>query len=120
MSAQFERRRGDRVATCIVARVVHPGGPKLQVMVVDLTPHGARLEARSGDILPRRFRLRFTQDGREFDAELIWHRGNYAGVRFIEADVEADHDASAPQALAHARPSVDQLRRIFKVSAKGA
>jgi hypothetical protein len=47
-----------------------------------LSETGARLELDGLTILPSEFRLRFVTTGQEVVAELVWHRGNKAGVRF--------------------------------------
>jgi hypothetical protein len=54
----------------------------LDCWITDLSETGARLALDGLTILPPEFRLRFVTTGQEVVAELVWHRGNKAGVRF--------------------------------------
>ncbi len=118
MTTTPERRCGDRVNTCIVARILDQTGRKIQVLVVDLSISGARLEVRSSASLPKRFRLVFAQDGREFDAELVWRADGHAGVHFIDSDARPAPPPAAPERTSPTRPSPGDLRKIFRVGGR--
>lgn len=55
-----------------------------QCSVVNLSKNGAKILLESKEHLPARLRLAFSRDARTGHAcEVLWHRGNMVGVRFV-------------------------------------
>jgi PilZ domain len=55
-----------------------------QCLVQDLSSTGARVTIDDPNTLPAKLRLAFTRDGRAGrNCEVVWRRGNTAGVRFV-------------------------------------
>ena len=76
------KRQDQRPRTLLRAKVVFAGGYKvIDCAVMDLTEHGARLKKGAWLDVPDRFELRIF-GGKRYMAELCYHDGVFAGVRF--------------------------------------
>jgi hypothetical protein len=59
----------------------------IRCMVWDLSEDGAKLTAPHGDDLPDVFALILANDGKSHRyCRVVWRKGTYLGVRFIEAE----------------------------------
>ena len=81
-----DRRKATRTAVSIDGRVIWPGlFQPLSCKIVDVTDQGARLETLRSVHLPKTFVLIVDSENSATRVQLVWRRGSYAGVRFIEA-----------------------------------
>ena len=75
------RRLGFRAPTSARARVYDDAGRSVEVLLKDLSAHGARLAAAAEASIPRKFLMRFGEY--EARGEVVWRKGGEIGVRFI-------------------------------------
>ena len=78
-----KRRQEHRRRALKQAKVVLSDWTVLDCLLRDLTDEGARLEFAAPVDLPQAFRLQFVSDNSRRPAELMWQRGQSAGVRFV-------------------------------------
>lgn len=63
--------------------VVIPGGiATLEVTVIDINAHGAKLSVFAEDVLPTRFNLLLLSENRILPSIVIWRVENRVGIRF--------------------------------------
>ena len=78
-----ERRRAPRLRSLIEAQAEFPDGLRtFSVMVRNIGPHGAMVEADCLAVLPQRFRLAMPGRGAAREARLRWRSYSAAGVSF--------------------------------------
>ena len=79
---KFQRQRMRRAAWIGLTDAPAP----IRCVVWDLSDDGARITAQHGSDLPDVFALILTKDGKPHRfCRVVWRRGVYLGVRFIEA-----------------------------------
>lgn len=77
-------RRADRRRLFIDARVVHGDGSSSSSCVIrDLSPDGAKIELAASVSLPKHLFLLESTKWSAYEADLIWRRGDFAGLRFL-------------------------------------
>jgi hypothetical protein len=77
------RRNVHRRRALKQAKVILSEWTMLDCLVRDFTDDGARLEFAAPVELPESFRVQLVSDNSRRAAELMWQRGQSAGVRFV-------------------------------------
>jgi hypothetical protein len=77
------RRTEHRRRALKQAKAILSDWTMLDCLLRDLTDEGARLEFAAPVELPATFRVQFVSDNSRRAAELMWQRGQSAGVRFV-------------------------------------
>ena len=62
--------------------VIQPPTGMVDVKIRDLSESGAKLEISATMTLPEKFDLIFVSEELSIPSELMWRRGNFAGVHF--------------------------------------
>jgi hypothetical protein len=102
-SASGEHRSAYRRRVKQRARALLKPGAEIECTLLDTSETGARLSFRNPVILPKRFRMYLTEQGRDVDVSVIWQKGTLAGVRYAVRQPE-------PKAK-----SAGFVRRLFAV-----
>jgi hypothetical protein len=85
MSLVLERRKDPRILVSSQAWIEGARGRLIACTVMDLSVGGAHLCLDQHLILPSRFSLRLTKDGRKkHECCLAWRNADQLGVRFLE------------------------------------
>lgn len=101
MTENSEHRKQHRKRILMAARIVAKDGQTfLNCTIVDLSVSGARLRLPSSRSLSNDFHLIDVGARMAHDAQLVWRKGDYAGVRFT-ANYALDN--SLPDKLGHLR-----------------
>lgn len=89
------KRRSTRRRAFFSGRIVrcddlHPS----DCVIRDMSETGALIEIKQSDVIPEKFFLLGSRTQSAFEAELIWRKGNLAGLRFLrEHDLVTSNDA---------------------------
>jgi len=88
-------RRSTRRGAYFNGKIVHcDGSDSCNCVIRDISGSGAKIEIRQSDIVPEKFFLLGSRTRTAFEAELVWRKGNLAGLRILR-----EHDlASSPDA----------------------
>jgi len=78
-----ERRKSPRHRVAVPGTIILSTGGTLACTVMDISPRGARISARSR--LPDRFSLKVRATASGLDCHVLWRRGEEVGVRFGRA-----------------------------------
>ena len=85
-----KRRLGVRENVHLRATVTNRSGSRTEVVVVNMSASGARLELPFAAEIDPKHLLVFEDDVPERHCELVWRDGYEAGVRFLLAGEEGD------------------------------
>jgi hypothetical protein len=109
------RRKTQRMACVVEARVLLADRPSVPCTVRDVTPDGAKLVFLRATAVPNKILVLIPSIGEAWAAQVCWRRGPSLGVRFIrgEADLPAAADNSASDTFA-LRLQAAQLSRTAK------
>ena len=79
-----EVRAKDRIRTFLKAVIeFNNGASKLDCVVKNISPTGARLDITSAIGLPNEFNLKIPHRGEIFRSQLVWREKDAIGVRFL-------------------------------------
>ena len=82
-----EKRAAQRKKTEAAGRLSSAGSTEAwDCSILDISEHGARVSVIGVSEIPRRVELLHMKTGRLHDAELVWRRGDLAGLAFHRAD----------------------------------
>ena len=81
-SMRTERRRSVRQLTTEPAVAMLHATQGVDCRVTDISDHGARIEFDESMSLPTTFELRIGKSGRSWWVNVVWTRGEVAGVHF--------------------------------------
>lgn len=96
------------------ATVINRNGLRTEVVVVDLSPSGAKLELPFAAQIDREHRLFFERQIPEKHCELVWRDGYNAGVRFLRDGEEEDLRHPRHHAIEVHKTPLAELRAIAK------
>jgi PilZ domain len=77
-----ESRKSVRRRTLKAGKVILPNGSVIDCSIRDMSETGAQLGFAGIAVLPPHFELLIVSSETRMPAELVWHRGLKAGVRF--------------------------------------
>jgi len=77
-----DSRKSARRRTLKAGKVILPNGAVIDCSIRDISETGARLEFAAVIVLPSEFDLLIVSSQTRTAAELLWHRGLNAGIRF--------------------------------------
>jgi hypothetical protein len=84
VSIGTDTRREGRRPTKQIARLEGKPGDLIVCTILNISNDGAQMVINSDLILPNRFALRLTEDGKEKrGCRVIWRKGSRIGVRFF-------------------------------------
>lgn len=76
-------RREARKRTLMSGRIVHQdGAASLDCTILDLSASGARIRTAHGHTLPSHFHLINMRDRTAHEANVVWQKDQFAGLRF--------------------------------------
>ena len=81
-SMRAERRRSVRRLATEPARAMLHATQGVDCQVTDISDHGGRIEFDKSMSLPTTFELRISKSGRSWWVNVVWTRGEVAGVHF--------------------------------------
>ena len=89
------KRRSTRRRAFFSGKIVHcDGSHSFDCVIRDISESGAKIEIKQSDIVPKRLFLLGSRTPTAFEAELVWRKGNLAGLRFLrEHDLASSTDA---------------------------
>ncbi len=85
-----ERRSDRRRSVFLRAQVLWPGlADAMECSIQDASRSGCQIMSEDIDQMPARICLTFCGLGETFEGEIIWRRGNTAGVQFLPEKSQA-------------------------------
>ncbi|NDV85476.1 hypothetical protein GTW51_02060 [Aurantimonas aggregata] len=92
-----ERRVAPRMRTLKRAKIIFNGGfSTFDCILRNISATGALLTIDEAAHLPKEFQIRIGEERDERPAKLVYRRGMFAGIRFLDIAAEADEERSPP------------------------
>ncbi|UIJ70498.1 PilZ domain-containing protein [Aurantimonas sp. HBX-1] len=108
-----ERRVAPRMRTLKRAKIIFNGGfSTFDCILRNISATGALLTIDEAAHLPKEFQIRIGEERDERPAKLVYRRGMFAGIRFLDIAAEEDEERS-PLVRHDAGDSVERgIRRV--------
>jgi hypothetical protein len=110
-----ERRLEQRRSARIPAKAINPIGMALEVLVVDISTSGARLEVMSGAPLASHFSLYINHLNEIKQAELVWRGRWHARIRFVQPGEESKTLSQQSNTATSKRLSPQESRKMTRL-----
>ncbi|HEX2018652.1 MAG TPA: PilZ domain-containing protein [Aurantimonas sp.] len=110
-----ERRVAPRMRTLKRAKIIFNGGfSTFDCILRNISATGALLTIDEAAHLPKQFEIRIGEERDERPAKLVYRRGMFAGIRFLDiaADDDDHHDEAPPPRHEQAEAAAPGIRRI--------
>lgn len=91
------RRKETRQSVYRHGRLTVAGGVRLDCIIVDISPNGARVELDGASSLPDLLTLKIVMTGETRRARVAWKRDNSAGLTFLMEPQSQFGSASTPR-----------------------
>lgn len=108
-----ERRVAPRMRTLKRAKIIFNGGfSTFDCILRNISATGALLTIDEAAHLPKEFLIRIGEERDERPAKLVYRRGMFAGIRFLDIAAEADDHHDETSRHEHAAATTPGIRRI--------
>lgn len=120
---QNERRRAPRAGLRLSATIREPGRSRVGVRVIDISTHGARIEATSGASVDTWVMLSINGLETQY-CRIVWRAHEFAGLEFATPLAEpvferllADQSQLSEQSIGELRDIANRMHRLATVGA---